>query len=389
MGALLDKAGGSRFLGHSRFYHRLLGEEEPHQVLHAALMEALGYSQNRAPFLELAYLAPYEHLMEVAAGSRREGRAGALGQALLHAAGLGPRGDGVAPGRGPPGPGSQGGPGGQVPLSWNLFRVRPANHPRRRIDGYARMLERFLPLGGWEPRGGEGGAGVMGTSPCPATRSLGAALGVEARWRYKGLVDGLTGLVSWAWGPGGVEFPWRFLEGSLAVAGAELEGSTARGKPAPIGRERARDMAVNCVLPFVHAWAGPGQGGPGYGPPMPQGLFRRSGPPGQPGHPGDGWGAVLPPGATLGNAGRPGGALLGRRPEGRPQAAGIATPGGACGVPWSVPSAGGPGAPMTQVPSRRPSESPAGLPSVAHHPTAGSLVRSNRRCYNLLKWGFV
>ena len=187
MGALLDKAGGSRFLGHSRFYHRLLGEEEPDQVLHAALMEALGYSQNRAPFLELAYLAPYEHLMEVAAGSRREGRAGALGQALLQAAGLGPRGDGVAPPRGPPGPGSQGGPGGQVPLSWNLFRVRPANHPRRRIDGYARMLERFLPLGGWEPRGGEGGAGVMGTSPCPATRSLGAALGVEARWRYKGL----------------------------------------------------------------------------------------------------------------------------------------------------------------------------------------------------------
>ena len=68
-------------------------------------------------------------------------------------------------------------------------------------------------------------------------------------------MDGLTGLVSWAWGPGGVEFPWRFLEGSLAVAGAELEGSTARGKPAPIGRERARDMAVNCVLPFVHGLA--------------------------------------------------------------------------------------------------------------------------------------
>ena len=80
---------------------------------------------------------------------------------------------------------------------WHCFRVRPANHPRRRIVGAARLLARFL---------------------------------------EEGLVDGLTRCAS-AGSP-------KQLVNALAVS---EDGVTY------VGTSRAKDIAVNVVLPFLHA----------------------------------------------------------------------------------------------------------------------------------------
>ena len=84
---------------------------------------------------------------------------------------------------------------------WRLFRIRPGNHPRARIVGGAHLVSRYL-----EP----------------------------------GLLQGLRALA----GRGS----WRELEAGLVVSRRE-------GGPALIGKGRAGDMAVNVVLPFLHAWA--------------------------------------------------------------------------------------------------------------------------------------
>jgi hypothetical protein len=85
---------------------------------------------------------------------------------------------------------------------WHCFRVRPANHPRRRIAGASILVARFLD---------------------------------------NGLVSSLTALAA-------AERP-KDLTSALTV------GSEPAGGPAYIGQDRARDLAVNVVLPLAHARA--------------------------------------------------------------------------------------------------------------------------------------
>ena len=83
---------------------------------------------------------------------------------------------------------------------WHLFRVRPSNHPAVRVEGAAELVARFL-----EP----------------------------------GMVSGLSGASA---SP-------RRLAGALIVD-ARNDGT------APVGIGRARDLAVNAVLPMLHALDG-------------------------------------------------------------------------------------------------------------------------------------
>ena len=94
---------------------------------------------------------------------------------------------------------------------WRLFRVRPANHPRRRIMGAASILDRFL-----EP---------------------GLAVGLRE------VVRGLS--------------PAKLTE---ALFAAGMAG------PAFVGSGRAKDLAVNAVLPFMRGWAETDGQGPGQDP---------------------------------------------------------------------------------------------------------------------------
>ena len=78
---------------------------------------------------------------------------------------------------------------------WHLFRVRPANHPAARIEGAAELVARFIDRGLL--------AGLADASEAPSK-----------------------------------------LTSALTVAGS--------GGAAPVGAARARDLAVNTVLPLLH-----------------------------------------------------------------------------------------------------------------------------------------
>lgn len=122
----------------------------PDQSFYAGLLEALGYSQNRAPALALAAALPLQALDDACVGlppARAQARLAAL---LLGAAGFLPwrgpaglrlRADFVAamerewqvagaPWRSPD----------RAAPRWELGRVRPANHPARRLLGLAVLL---------------------------------------------------------------------------------------------------------------------------------------------------------------------------------------------------------------------------------------------------------
>ncbi len=215
-GVLLDEAGDRRFRARSGYLGRLLEEQGPDQTLYEGIMEGLGYHSNQAPFLKLAGRAPYAALAEAC---RRAGlwdsRAPALEGWLLDLAGLG---------AGAPAPRPRAGFGAAMShREWHRFRLRPANQPRRRIAGAARLLDRFLD---------------------------------------EGLVCGLRRAADCG-RPG-------LLTGALTV------GSGAEGPPAYVGPGRAADLAVNVALPFLHAWAGRGGGAQGRGSEY-LGLYRRFG----------------------------------------------------------------------------------------------------------------
>jgi hypothetical protein len=196
IGDLLDRAGDQRFLGKSRRFRKFLGEQDLEQTLYEGLLEGLGYRHNQQPFLTLAGRAPYRTLARAAGSLPGEQRAGALESWLLQMSGL-------LPPEAPAFPRPRGGWG--RPMSgreWHCFRVRPSNHPRRRIAGAARLLARFS---------------------------------------EEGLAEGLSRAAA---GDHPRELAW-----ALTVQ------ADAEGGPACIGPGRARDLAVNVVLPLLHAGA--------------------------------------------------------------------------------------------------------------------------------------
>ena len=147
MGGVLDRAGDERFFHRSRGYALEMLNADPDQVLYEALMEALGYSANRKPFRQLARRVPASLL----AGLRGEPpatRRRAFEALLIQAAGMTSyvESDERAPewralSRLLP---------RLRPMSsseWRLFRVRPANHPARRITGAAHLFNEHVERG--------------------------------------------------------------------------------------------------------------------------------------------------------------------------------------------------------------------------------------------------
>lgn len=195
LGDALDRAGDERFLARSRGYALELAECEPDQVLYGALMEALGYVSNRRPFRELAGRVPIASLASMK-GEPAATRLLAFKALLIGTAGL-------LPYASPPEEALQMGRLlKRLPRTkrmsagqWHLFRVRPANRPVARIYGAAHLVDRHVEVG---------------------------------------LVPGLAAVG---------DADARTLVNRLVV-------------PPFIGRGRAGDMAVNVLLPFLHAFSG-------------------------------------------------------------------------------------------------------------------------------------
>lgn len=197
MAALLNRAGDERFLARSFVLQRLMSEQPTAQTLWESICEALGYRHNQHAFLRLAVVAPIESLDALARRAPEKGRIAALTTALLGLAGFGDNPDSHAVysahrHMGPP----------LDPGEWKLFRVRPSNHPRRRVAGAAGLVTRFA---------------------------------------REGLLAGLRNAAAQA-NP-------SILTGALKV------DSGIEGGAALIGQGRARDIAVNAVLPFLHGLA--------------------------------------------------------------------------------------------------------------------------------------
>lgn len=214
---MLGRAGDAWFEGTVDGFRILLeAGEEPEQTLYSGIMEAMGYSQNRQGFLDLARLVPYRRLQSLLTGRVGEDAVSSVAQGLLKAAGFGIAG---------PGPGeARVLDGARRHLKWNTFRVRPPNHPRNRILGAARLLERYL---------GADAVVVAGE----------AGLG-------KGLVGGLKEILE-ASPEDDAGRGCKDLLAGLMVAPVN-GGPTGRGS---VGKERAADIAVNVVLPFYRALA--------------------------------------------------------------------------------------------------------------------------------------
>jgi hypothetical protein len=176
LNARIEEAGLARLESRAEQFSADFTFAHPDQVAYSGLMQAMGFASNREPFRMLAECVPYQWIIGVPAELR--------GAVLLDAAGLGPRS------QMPP-------PAGLNRDVWRLSRLRPGNHPVRRLMAISVLLERFKPS----------------------------------------LVEALARLVLEAKKP-------REISRALTVS--------ASGSPA-LGQGRADEMAVSVVLPLVAA----------------------------------------------------------------------------------------------------------------------------------------
>ena len=186
---MLARSGLARFRERVEAAARRAAEAGPEQALHEAVFEALGYAENRAPFLRLARDAPAAELRRAALAAPEAERAAETERLLLRASGFLPPADPspIDPeGGGPNGPigaarpadppplrregGEHGADGegaahaeGGAKARWRTAGVRPANHPRRRIAGAAALLARVSEEGLFAAceRAGAGGPAAL------------------------------------------------------------------------------------------------------------------------------------------------------------------------------------------------------------------------------------
>lgn len=223
--AKINRAGVRRLRAKEAGFRDALSQRDPEQVLYEALMAALGYAKNREPFERLARLLPLRSLYSYAS----RGSAPEIQALMLAAAGLSS-------------PGSKRKMAATRPTvsedvekarirrrwritgiretmchgDWRLFRVRPENHPARRIAAASYLLAGCR---------GELLSTVLACVRQPSAR--------EAR---------------------------RELEQTFTVGARSRPASPSRpgagpGSASLIGCGRARDITANVLLPFCFAWA--------------------------------------------------------------------------------------------------------------------------------------
>lgn len=152
--AAVDRAGDARFGEKAAAFAAELGRTDAGQCLYRGIMKALGYSRNQSPFQTVAERLPLALLEEVARAATGTEELTGLEALLLGTAGFLPsQRPGITEESRPwmDAMESQwhlhsraGMPGD---LGWRFFRVRPGNHPVRRLAGMARLLLRFRESG--------------------------------------------------------------------------------------------------------------------------------------------------------------------------------------------------------------------------------------------------
>jgi hypothetical protein len=146
--------GDRRLAGKTARIEARLSNEEPATILYRELLDGLGYSANREPMRHLAAMAPAGVLTALQSTVEEEHRDLLMVSVLMGASGFLPLSPQLADAaslsmddqatierywkhHGGPWHGAQ-----IAPSSWNVTRVRPANHPARRIATAALLMAR-------------------------------------------------------------------------------------------------------------------------------------------------------------------------------------------------------------------------------------------------------
>ena len=132
----LRRAGRARFREHARSASDAVARDGVEQALYASVLEALGYAENRAPFAELAGRLPLEGLRSIARVEPDATRHDAVLGLLTSCAGLAPADRCARAGVEP-----------MEPACWRSSGVRPASHPRRRLEAAAALVLMSIPAG--------------------------------------------------------------------------------------------------------------------------------------------------------------------------------------------------------------------------------------------------
>ncbi len=156
---LLEEHGDLRFAAKSRGLAMEVDEVGEDEALYRGLMESLGYGDNRRAFQEVGKRLPYKSFAPLACEPQGT-RFLAIRALLMDAGGFL---EGLADGESReakallkrlprPTLSAEGDyvvrrPKGGAPIEWNLFRIRPQNHPRRRLMGMAHLIDRHLERG--------------------------------------------------------------------------------------------------------------------------------------------------------------------------------------------------------------------------------------------------
>ena len=190
---LLQEAGLARYAERVERACAAVRHQGVEQALYEGILDALGYSENRTGFQLLGAVLPIALVRAVYRAASPERRMDRVHALLTIAAGLRPPDEHWTAVVGRP---------AMDRSAWKTAGVRPGNHPFRRLEGLAVLLDRHLAAG--------------------LTASL-----------TQQVDEGAAGLVA-----------------SLAV------GDQGGSDTALIGRGRALEMVVNVALPVLDAWAG-------------------------------------------------------------------------------------------------------------------------------------
>jgi hypothetical protein len=221
----LDIAGKERFLAKVRRFQVDLAQTEAKQTLYQGTMEALGYSKNKLPFLELAHRLPLQKL--TAQGEMSDEECLIQQQALL----LGTAG--LLPSQRPnryqdkdewidklERLWTSSHQTEVMPLNaWHLFRVRPNNFPARRIVAMSYLI---------------------------------------LRYRKKGLLEEAVNMVKEApldQGHHGLEEKLVVTSNGYWASHFDFSLNCKSKNQTLLGRRRAADIIVNVLLPFTFAWS--------------------------------------------------------------------------------------------------------------------------------------
>lgn len=207
LGRILEWNGVERFYLKAASFEMEMITEEPSEVLYRGLMGALGYAKNKGAFRELARRLPLSVLEAFAIERRPPDRKHLLQALVLGGAGLLP---------------SQCGGKSYLPVSaltaeleaawhslgspslmnradWHFFRMHPRNFPTHRLLGAAEVIERHVEKG--------------------LLAATIAAVKEASSERHPTAIERVFMVRGW------------------------------------VGRGRAREMAINVILPFSFAWA--------------------------------------------------------------------------------------------------------------------------------------